>query len=106
MGIQQTKSLLKTYYNKQNPKDTDNYLQKAFCPEVLQINELLENFWDQEASEHFDWTNTQEGKKPEEIQKEKERFFLREKVILTDIPLNPTISSNMFNIESKFYFLI
>ena len=101
MGIQQTKSLLKTYYTKQNPKDTDNYLQKAFCPEVLQISELLENFWDEKGSEHFDWTNILEGKKPEECQKEKERFYLKEKYIIPELPLNNVIADNMFAIESK-----
>jgi len=104
MGIQQTKSLLKTYYTKQNPKDTDNYLQKAFCPEVLQINELLENFWDVGASEHFDWTNITEGKKLDECQKEKERFYLKEKYIIPELPLNPTIVDNLFSIESKLFF--
>ncbi len=104
MGIQQTKSLLKTYYTKQNPKDSDNYLQKAFCPEVLQIQELLDNFWDEKASEHFDWTNIQEGKegkKADECQKEKDRFYLKEKFIIPELPLNPTIVDNLFSIESK-----
>lgn len=100
MGIQQTKSLLKTYYSKQHPKDQDDYLTKAFSPESLQLNEILENFWDTNASEYFDWTNIQENKKQEEIQKEKERLYIREKYILPELPLNPTITDNLFSIDT------
>jgi hypothetical protein len=100
MGIQQTKSLLKTYYSKAHPKDADDYLTKAFCPESLQLNEFLENFWDTNANEYFDWTNIQENKKQEEIQKEKERLYTREKYILAELPLNPTITDNLFSLET------
>ena len=96
MGIQQTKSLLKTYYSKPTLKDPDDYLQKGFCPEALQLNEFLENFWDTNASEHFDWTNIQENKKFEEVAKEKDKFYIREKYILPELPLNPTIVDNLF----------
>ena len=99
MGIQQTKSLLKTYYSKVSPKDADDYLQKGFCPEALQLNEFLESFWDNAANEHFDWTNIQENKKPEDIQKEKEKFLLREKYIVPDLPLNSTTTDNLFSID-------
>ena len=100
MGIQQTKSLLKTYYSKPHPKDSDGYLNKAFCPESLQLSEFLENFWDTNANEYFDWTNIQENKKLEEIQKEKEKLHTREKYILPELPLNPTITDNLFSLQT------
>lgn len=99
MGIQQTKSLLKTYYSKSSPKDPDEYLQKGFNAEALQLNEFLESFWDTHASEYFDWTNIQENKKPEEIQKEKDKFYLREKYLVPDLPLNHTTTDSLFSIE-------
>lgn len=100
MGIQQTKTLLKTYYSKPSPKDPDDYLQKGFCPEALQITEFLDNFWDTSANEHFDWTNIQENKKFEEINKEKEKFYLRENLILPELPDNKTIRDNIFSIDT------
>jgi hypothetical protein len=100
MGIQQTKTLLKNYYSKPSPKDPDSYLQKGFCPEALQLTEFLDHFWDISANEHFDWTNIQENKKTEEIQKEKEKFYIREKYILPELPDNKLISDNMFSIET------
>jgi hypothetical protein len=100
MGIHQTKSLLKTYYSKAHPKDTDGYLNKVFCPESLQLNEFLDDFWDTNANEYFDWTNIQENKKPEDVQKEKEKLNTREKYILPELPLNPTITDNLFNIDT------
>ena len=98
MGIQQTKSLLKTYYTKTISEDPDEYLQKAFSPEALQMTEFLESFWDNDTIENFDWTNIQENKKTEEINKEKEKYYLREKYILAELPLNPTITDNLFSI--------
>jgi alpha-tubulin suppressor-like RCC1 family protein len=100
MGIHQTKSLLKTYYSKPHPKDADGYLNKVFCPESLQLNEFLEDFWDTNASEYFDWTNIQENKKPEDIAKEKDSLYSREKYILTELPLNPTITESVFSTDT------
>jgi len=100
MGIQQTKTLLKTYYSKPSPKDPDSYLQKGFCPEALKLTEFLDHFWDSGANEHFDWTNIQENKKFEEIQKEKDKFYLREKYILSELPETKIIYDNIFNIET------
>ena len=100
MGIHQVKSLLKTYYSKQNAKDPNDYLQKSFSPECLQINEILDNFWDTGATENFDWTNIQDNKKSEENLKEKERYYTKEKFITTQLPLNPAVIDHLFSIES------
>ncbi len=100
MGIQQTKTLLKTYYSKPSSKDPDSYLQKGFCPEALQFTEFLDHFWDNTANEHFDWTNIQENKKIEEIQNEKDKFYLREKFILSQLPDTKIIRDNIYSIET------
>ena len=100
MGIHQVKSLLKTYYSKQNAKDPNDYLQKSFSPECLQLNEFLDNFWDGTANENFDWTNIQDNKKPEEHLKEKERYYIKEKYIIPELPLNSVIVDNLFSVES------
>ena len=100
MGIQQTKTLLKNYYSKPSNKDPDSYLQKAFNPEALQFTEFLYHFWDTTANEHFDWTNIQENKKFEDIAKEKDKFYLREKLILPELPDNKIIRENIFSIET------
>ena len=102
MGIHQVKSALKTYYSKQNTKDPDDYLQKSFSSECLQLSEFLENFWDSAATENFDWTNIQENKKPEEGVKEKERYNIKEKFLIPELPLNQVIIDNLFSIESIF----
>lgn len=100
MGIHQVKSLLKTYYSKQNSKDPNDYMQKSFSPECLQMNEFLDNFWDNTANENFDWTNIQDNKKSEENMKEKERYYTKEKYIIPELQLNQVIIDNLFSIES------
>jgi len=102
MGIHQTKSILKNFYTSKNSKDSDNYLQKCFSPEALQLSEFLDHFWDKKAEDNFDWTNIQENKRSDEIQKEQEKFYNKEKYLVPEIPLSDSITENMFCIECNF----
>ena len=58
MGIQQTKSLLKVYYSSNGlSKDPNDFLQKGFNPECLQLIEFIDKFWNEKCVEHLDKMN-------------------------------------------------
>ena len=49
MGIEQTKSLLRTFYS--TPLISgDNYLKKAFNTECLQLDDFINFYWKDKAS--------------------------------------------------------
>ena len=107
MGIQQNKSLMKTFYSNVNlTKDPEEYLQKAFNPECLQLAEFIEKFWIEKALEHLDKTNYLDLKKNTINLKDKDKFYLKEKIIFNEINPDVINHNNSFNLESLSHFRI
>ena len=97
MGIEQTKSILKTFYSTP-PIGGDDYLQKAFNTECLQLDDFINFYWKDKASEHLGYTNI--STKPPVVAREKEKFALKEEIIFNEIPNTKQNPSKAFNIES------
>ena len=97
MGIEQTKSILKTFYSTP-PIGGDDYLQKAFNTECLQLDDFINFYWKDKASEHLGSTNI--STKPPVITREKEKFSLKEEIIFNEIPNLKQNPTKAFNIES------
>ena len=96
MGIEQTKSLMKTFYS--TPlKNGDNYLKMAFNTECLQLDGFINHYWDEKGVEHLGNTNI--PTKPPINEREKEKFCLKEELIFNEIPIEKQNSSKAFNIE-------
>ena len=96
MGIEQTKSLLKTFYS--NPlQQGDYYLKMAFNTECLQIDDFINYYWKEKATEHLGNTNI--PTKPPVNESEKEKYSLKEELIFNEIPLSKQNPSKAFNIE-------
>ena len=96
MGIEQTKSLLKTFYS--TPlQNTDYYLKMAFNTECLQIDDFINFYWKEKATEHLGNTNI--PTKPPVNESEKEKYSLKEEYIFNEIPLTKQNPSKAFNIE-------
>ena len=107
MGIQQNKSLMKTFYSNPNmTKDPEEYLQKAFNSECLQLTEFIEKFWNEKALEHLDKTNYLDLKKNTINLKDKDKFYLKEKIIFNEINPDVINHNNSFNLESLSHFRI
>ena len=96
MGIEQTKSLLKTFYS--TPLSSgDYYLKMAFTPECLQLDDFINYYWKEKATEHLGNTNI--PTKPLVNEKEKEKYLLKEELIFNEIPLDKQNPNKAFNIE-------
>ena len=96
MGIEQTKSLLKTFYSSP-PSQGENYLKMAFNTECLQLDEFINFYWKEKSTEHLGITNI--STKPLINEREKEKFKLKEELIFPEIqPLNQN-PEKAFNIE-------
>ena len=96
MGIEQTKSLLKTFYS--TPLDSgDYYLKMAFNTECLQLDDFINFYWKEKATEHLGNTNI--PTKPLVNEREKEKYYLKEELIFNEIPLSKQNPSKAFNIE-------
>ena len=96
MGIEQTKSLLKTFYS--TPLDTgDYYLKMAFSTECLQLDDFINFYWKEKSAEHLGNTNI--PTKPPVNEREKEKYYLKEELIFNEIPISKQNPSKAFNIE-------
>ena len=96
MGIEQTKSLLKTFYS--TPLDSgDYYLKMAFNTECLQLDDFINFYWKEKATEHLGNTNI--PTKPAVNEREKEKYYLKEELIFNEIPLSKQNPAKAFNIE-------
>ena len=102
MGIQQTKSLMKAYYSSTNAlsKDPNDFIQKGFNPECLQLIEFIDKFWNEKCVEHLDKMNVLDPKKSGINQREKDKFNIKEKIIYNEIPIEKQNMNNAFNIQS------
>ena len=101
MGIQQTKSLLKVYYSSNGlSKDPNDFLQKGFNPECLQLIEFIDKFWNEKCVEHLDKMNVLDPKKSGINQREKDKFNIKEKIIYNEIPIEKQNMNDAFNINS------
>ena len=96
MGIEQTKSLLRTFYS--TPLISgDYYLKMAFNTECLQLDDFINYYWKDKATEHLGNTNI--PTKAPVNEREKEIFSLKEELIFNEIPLSKQNPSKAFNIE-------
>ena len=96
MGVEQTKSLLKTFYSTPLVSG-DNYLKMAFTTECLQLDDFINYYWKEKASEHLGSTNI--PTKTPVNERDKEKFLLKEELLLNEIPLSKQNPSKAFNIE-------
>ena len=71
MGIEQTKSLLKTFYSSP-PSQGENYIKMAFNTECLQLDEFINYYWKEKSIEHLGLTNI--SNKPSFNERDKEKF--------------------------------
>ena len=96
MGIEQTKSLLKTFYSSP-PSQGENYLKMAFNTECLQLDEFINFYWREKSIEHLGLTNL--PTKPPVNERDKEKFNLKEELIFPEIQPEFQNPEKAFNIE-------
>ena len=96
MGIEQTKSLLKTFYS-YPPSQGENYLKNAFNTECLQLDEFINFYWKEKSTEHLGITNI--STKPSVNERDKEKFNLKEELIFPEIQSTYQNPEKAFNIE-------
>ena len=96
MGIEQTKSLLKTFYSSP-PSQGENYLKNAFNTECLQLDEFINFYWKEKSTEHLGITNI--SAKPSVNERDKEKFNLKEELIFPEIQPSYQNPEKAFNIE-------
>ena len=96
MGIEQTKSLLKTFYSSP-PSQGENYLKNAFTTECLQLDEFINFYWREKSTEHLGFTNI--SSKPSVNERDKEKFNLKEELIFPEIQPTYQNPEKAFNIE-------
>ena len=97
MGIEQTKSLLKTFYSSP-PSQGENYLKMAFNTECLQLDEFINFYWKERSTEHLGLTNI--SSKSLINERDKEKYNLKEELLFPEINSEYQNPEKAFNIES------
>ena len=96
MGIEQTKSLLKTFYSSP-PSKGENYLKMAFNTECLQLDEFINFYWKEKSTEHLGLTNL--PTKSSVNERDKEKFNLKEELLFPEIQGKYQNPEKAFNVE-------
>ena len=96
MGIEQTKSLLKTFYSSP-PSKGENYLKMAFNTECLQLDEFINFYWKEKSTEHLGLTNL--PTKSSVNERDKEKFNLKEELLFPEIQVKYQNPEKAFNVE-------